>query len=67
MITTLQKSDSTDEKAEIDATLANLVDKVGLPADSFEKLSLNDSFRLEQKIGLILFLDKTGQTFEGYE
>ena len=51
-----------EEKEEIDETLGVLIQKVGLPGEVFGGLNLNDTFRLEQKIGLGLFLDATDQT-----
>ena len=66
MINVLQYSECSEEKAKIDTHLSDLIGQGGFPGDAFEDLELNDSFRLEQKIGLVLFLKATGQSYEKY-
>ena len=60
MIRVLQRSDCEEEKASVDAQLCKLIEQVGYPEDAFDNMNLNDSFRLEQKIGQLLFLASTG-------
>ena len=67
MINVLQYSECSEEKAKIDSQLSELIEQVSFPGDAFEDLDLNDSFRLEQKIGIILFLKATGQSYQQYE
>jgi len=38
-----------------------------MPGPHLEGMDINDAFRIEQKVGMALFLDRSGQNFADYK